>query len=44
MKIVLKTLDELGNVRRGKSKHRPRDAAHLYDGPYPFIQTSMGKH
>lgn len=32
-------LDELGSVGRGKSKHRPRDAAHLYGGPYPFIQT-----
>lgn len=44
MKIVMKTLDELGCVRRGKSKHRPRDAAHLYDGPYPFIQTSDVKN
>ena len=44
MKIVMKTLDELGYVRRGKSKHRPRDAAHLYDGPYPFIQTSGVKN
>lgn len=44
MKIVKKTLDELGYVRRGKSKHRPRDAAHLYDGPYPFIQTSDVKN
>jgi len=32
-------LSELGTFDRGKSKHRPRDAAHLYDGPYPFIQT-----
>ena len=44
MKIALKSLDELGCVRRGKSKHRPRDAAHLYDGPYPFIQTSDVKN
>jgi len=44
MKIVMKTLDELGVVRRGKSKHRPRDATHLYDGPYPFIQTSDVKN
>ncbi len=44
MKVVKKTLDELGYVRRGKSKHRPRDAAHLYDGPYPFIQTSDVKN
>lgn len=39
MQWPLKQLDELGLVSRGKSKHRPRDAAHLYDGPYPFIQT-----
>lgn len=32
-------LDELGFVGRGKSKHRPRDAAFLYGGPYPFFQT-----
>lgn len=44
MKIVMKTLNELGSVRRGKSKHRPRDASHLYDGPYPFIQTSDVKN
>ncbi len=33
------TLDELGHVSRGRSRHRPRDAAHLYDGPHPFFQT-----
>ena len=33
------TLDQLGFVSRGRSRHRPRDAAHLYGGPYPFIQT-----
>jgi type I restriction enzyme, S subunit len=38
------SLDEIGVVARGKSKHRPRDAAHLYDGPYPFIQTGDVKH
>ncbi|MBF6593448.1 MAG: restriction endonuclease subunit S [Thermaceae bacterium] len=32
-------LRELGEVNRGKSKHRPRYADHLYGGPYPFIQT-----
>lgn len=32
-------LDELGSVGRGKSRHRPRNAAHLYGGPYPFFQT-----
>lgn len=33
------TLDQLGEVARGRSRHRPRDAAHLYGGPFPFIQT-----
>jgi len=33
------TLDQLGDVARGRSRHRPRDAAHLYGGPFPFIQT-----
>ena len=35
-------IDQFGNVGtldRGKSRHRPRDAAALYGGPYPFIQT-----
>jgi len=32
-------LPALGYMSRGKSKHRPRNAAHLYGGPYPFIQT-----
>jgi len=40
----LKSLDELGTVGRGRSRHRPRDSAHLYGGPYPFIQTSDIKH
>lgn len=39
-----KALDELGFVSRGRSRHRPRDAAHLYGGPYPFIQTGDVKH
>ena len=39
-----KSLDQLGYVSRGRSRHRPRDAAHLYGGPYPFIQTSDVKH
>ncbi len=34
-----KKLDELGFVGRGKSKHRPRNDASLYDGDYPFVQT-----
>jgi type I restriction enzyme S subunit len=39
-----KRLDDLGLVARGRSRHRPRDAAHLYDGPYPFVQTGDVKH
>ncbi len=39
-----KRLDELGTVARGRSRHRPRDAAHLYGGPHPFIQTGDVKH
>lgn len=30
---------DLGQLDRGKSRHRPRDAQELYDGPYPFLQT-----
>ena len=33
------TLPKLGELNRGKSKHRPRDDERLYGGPYPFIQT-----
>lgn len=44
MNWVEKSLDELGLVSRGKSKHRPRDSAHLYGGPYPFVQTGSVKH
>lgn len=32
-------LNELGFVGRGKSRHRPRNAAFLYGGLYPFFQT-----
>ncbi|MFK8102342.1 MAG: restriction endonuclease subunit S, partial [Saprospiraceae bacterium] len=39
MKWELKTLDELGFVGRGKSKHRPRGDEKLYGGNYKFIQT-----
>lgn len=34
-----KSLDELGFIGRGKSKHRPRNDPSLYGGEYPFIQT-----
>ena len=33
------TLDILGTVSRGRSRHRPRDADFLYGGPYPLVQT-----
>jgi type I restriction enzyme S subunit len=39
MKWEMKTLNELGFVGRGKSRHRPRNAEHLYGGIYPLIQT-----
>ena len=32
-------LEELGNLNRGKSKHRPRNDSRLFGGKYPFIQT-----
>jgi type I restriction enzyme S subunit len=32
-------LSDLGEVNRGRSRHRPRDAGHLYGGKYPFVQT-----
>ncbi|MBU0909739.1 MAG: restriction endonuclease subunit S [Proteobacteria bacterium] len=34
-----KRLDHLGQLDRGISKNRPRDASFLFGGPYPFIQT-----
>jgi type I restriction enzyme S subunit len=35
-----KTLEEIAMIfGRGKSKHRPRNAPHLYGGKYPFVQT-----
>ena len=36
---VWATLPQLGELNRGKSKHRPRNDPRLYGGPYPFIQT-----
>ena len=32
-------LKQVCEVKRGKSKHRPRNAPELYSGNYPFIQT-----
>lgn len=34
------SIDELGSVNRGKSKHRPRNDVILFGGLYPFIQTA----
>lgn len=34
------TLDQLGSVSRGKSKHRPRNDKVLFGGKYPFVQTA----
>jgi type I restriction enzyme S subunit len=35
-----KTLEEIAiTFGRGKSRHRPRNAPHLYGGKYPFVQT-----
>lgn len=33
------TLDKIGSVSRGRSKHRPRNDESLFNGDYPFIQT-----
>jgi type I restriction enzyme S subunit len=38
------SLATLGTLDRGKSKHRPRDDARLYGGPYPFVQTGDVRH
>jgi len=32
-------LSSIGELDRGKSRHRPRDEQSLYGGPYPFLQT-----
>lgn len=32
-------IDDLGEINRGKSKHRPRNDSILFGGDYPFIQT-----
>ena len=33
------SLATLGELGRGKSKHRPRNDPRLYGGPFPFVQT-----
>jgi type I restriction enzyme S subunit len=35
----VKLFKDVATIKRGKSKHRPRDAKELFGGPYPFIQT-----
>lgn len=32
-------LPELGNLDRGRSRHRPRNDTRLFGGKYPFVQT-----
>ena len=44
MRWEKKTLDRLGCVSRGKSKHRPRNDPRLFGGQYPFIQTADVKN
>lgn len=39
MKYTELTLEQLGSIARGRSRHRPRNDQQLYDGNYPFIQT-----
>ena len=41
---VWASLSQAGWLDRGKSKHRPRNAPHLYGGPYPFVQTGDIRH
>jgi type I restriction enzyme S subunit len=38
------TLPQLGELNRGKSKHRPRNDPKLYGGKYPFVQTGDIRH
>jgi len=38
------TLPQLGELNRGKSKHRPRNDPILFGGPYPFVQTGDIRH
>ncbi|MFL6520023.1 MAG: restriction endonuclease subunit S [Chthoniobacterales bacterium] len=38
-RFPVRALSSIGDLDRGKSKHRPRDEPSLYGGPYPFVQT-----
>jgi len=37
--LDMKPLEQLGVLKRGTSKHRPRNDVILLNGPYPLIQT-----
>ena len=37
-------MPQIGELNRGKSKHRPRNDPRLLGGPYPFIQTGDVKN
>jgi len=37
--LTREKLGEIAEVKRGKSKHRPRNEKSLFGGKYPFIQT-----
>lgn len=39
-KWPLRDLSQLGSIGRGRSRHRPRNAPHLYGGRHPLIQTA----
>lgn len=41
---VWASLSQIGWLDRGRSKHRPRNAPHLYGGLYPFVQTGDIRH
>ena len=38
-KVVKKKLVDVADVKRGKSKHRPRNDSRLFNGNYPLVQT-----
>ena len=37
-------MPQIGELNRGKSKHRPRNDPRLLNGPYPFVQTGDIRH
>lgn len=36
----LKSIDEIAEIGRGRSKHRPRNDPALFGGQYPYVQTA----